>query len=197
MCGASYENPGVVYIDGHTSHVTKDFIELAAKHSIYVVVEPSHTSMLLQVADLGINLFIKEQFGREYNASFLECNMNSKAFDDVERMACVVRTVEALRNERNRISKCFEKAGLLTHYSELKHHFDTTMFKDGVSLRESSLPEVTQTYITEVFSLQNLSLAIGSPVVIPTSIFEEQETRLAEYKRLNSQFCSFYFALGD
>lgn len=186
----------MLFIDGHTSHVTKDFIEIAAKHSVYVVVEPSHTSILLQVADLGINIFIKEQFGKEYNASFLYCNVNSKSFDDVERIACVVRTVAVLKKEPDRISKFFEKAGLSKCYSELNNHFDASEFKDGISLRDSCLPKVTNTYIAEVFSLQNLAASIGSPIVIPTSLIDGQNQRLTDYKKLNGNFFSFYFALG-
>ncbi len=56
-CGASFESPGIVFIDGHSSHVTREFIYLAARYGLYVVVEPSHTSILLQVADVGINPF--------------------------------------------------------------------------------------------------------------------------------------------
>lgn len=44
LCGTSFEKPGFVYIDGHSSHVMRAFIQLAAKHGIYVIIEPSHTS---------------------------------------------------------------------------------------------------------------------------------------------------------
>ena len=41
------------------------FIELAAKNSVYVIVESSHTSMVLQVADFGVNWFIETKYAGE------------------------------------------------------------------------------------------------------------------------------------
>ena len=33
-CGTSLENPGLVYVDGHSTHVSRSFIQLAAQHSL-------------------------------------------------------------------------------------------------------------------------------------------------------------------
>ena len=61
---ATFENTGIVLVDGHSSHVNTAFIEIAAQHSIYVMVEPSHTSKLLQVADVVVKNFIKQTYER-------------------------------------------------------------------------------------------------------------------------------------
>ena len=68
-CGTGFDKPGIIFVDCHSSHVTSAFISLAAKFGLYVVVEPSHTRMILQVAGVGINRFIKARYFREYTAS--------------------------------------------------------------------------------------------------------------------------------
>lgn len=93
-CGTSFESTGVVLIDGHTSHVRRIFIELAAKQGIYVVVEPRHNSMLLQIAGVGVNRFLKKKYGREYTASKCAANVGATCFDDVKRFPYVLRTVK-------------------------------------------------------------------------------------------------------
>ena len=95
-CGTSFENPGILFIDGHSSHVTRPFIQLAARYGLHVVVEPSHTSMILQVPDVGVNKFIKRSYCREYTAAMCANSLTMKSFDDTERIGCFVRTLMAL-----------------------------------------------------------------------------------------------------
>ena len=86
LCNGSCENPGVIYIDGHSCHITRAFIELAAEQNLYVIVEPSHTSVILQVPDVGISRFIKDQYAREYTAGVCASNVTGRIFDDFERI---------------------------------------------------------------------------------------------------------------
>jgi len=132
LCGTTWENPGFVYIDGHSSHITRAFIHLAAKHAIYVVVEPSHTSIILQVADVGINRFLKTRYCQEYTASICASGVTGKVFDDAERIGCVVRTLLALQASPELITSCFHKAGLLTGYNDISSHFAPAKFNAGV-----------------------------------------------------------------
>ena len=62
ICATTWKNPALVYADGHSSYLTRIFIELGAKNSSYVIVEPSHTSTVLQVADVGVNRFIETKY---------------------------------------------------------------------------------------------------------------------------------------
>lgn len=54
-------NPGLVLIYGNSSKVTRELIELTVRHALYVIEEPSHTSISLQVTDVGLNRFLKTQ----------------------------------------------------------------------------------------------------------------------------------------
>ena len=51
----SFHHPSFLHIDGHCTHATVDFIELAAEHCVYVIINPSHNSILFQGADVGVN----------------------------------------------------------------------------------------------------------------------------------------------
>lgn len=147
LCGTSFKNPEFVYIDGHSSHVTRSFIQLAATHGLYVIIEPSHTSMILQVADVGINRLLKLQYSKEYTAILCAYSVLQKTFDDTERLGCVVRTVVALKEERNLIVDCFRKCGLLSGYRDLSVHFPVSTFNSGIPLRDINLPQVNTAYI--------------------------------------------------
>ena len=113
ICAATWENPGFVYVDGHSSHLTMIFIEFGAKNSVYVIVEPSHTSMVLQIADVGVNRFIKTKYAVEYTASMCSYGLVGRSFDDTERIACAVRAILALKQSPKLVVNCFLKAGLL------------------------------------------------------------------------------------
>ncbi len=126
-CEALFENPGFVFLDGHFSHVTRAFIELAAVHAIYVIVEPSHTSIRLQVADVGVNRFLKQTYEQECTAIMCLASLTGKHFGDVERIGCVVRTVQSLKIQHGLIVHCFEKCGLLSGYNDVASHFPPTL----------------------------------------------------------------------
>ncbi len=81
-CNASFDNPGFVFVDGHSSHVTRGFIEMCAKYSIYVIVELSHTSILLQVTDVGINRFLKETYERECTSDICTASLTGQKFEN-------------------------------------------------------------------------------------------------------------------
>lgn len=170
----SFDNPGFVYVDGHTSHVMKEFIEQAADHALYVVVQPSHTSIVFQVADVGVNRFLKQHYEREYTSLMIACNVTKKCFDDVELIGCIVRTFNELRKRPNWITTCFMKAGLLSGYKEMSRHFPLSKFNLGIPLRDMRLPQVNDAYCHAVLSTCNLSARRGAPVVIPESVIGEQ-----------------------
>lgn len=76
--------------------MTSTFIELSEEYSIYVIIEPSKTSIALQVADLGVNRFLKKRYEQEYTVFICSSNVTGKVFDDVERIGCVVRSTNGL-----------------------------------------------------------------------------------------------------
>lgn len=157
LCGASFAEPGIVFIDGHSTHVTRPFIDLEAKHGLHVVVEPSHTSMVLQLEDVGMKMFIKLNYSREYAAAMCSNGITGKIFDDTERIGCVVRSVLALQKEVELITSCFKKCGFLTGYNKVHKHFNPSMFAAGKSMRDTNLPTITSHYVRNVLSVSNIS----------------------------------------
>ncbi len=195
-CNASFDNPGFVFVDGHSSHVTRAFIEMCAKYSICVIVEPSHTSIVLQVADMGINRFLKETYEREYKSGICTASLTGQKFDDVEKIGCVVRTIHALRSENTLIARCFEKCGLFSGYNDVSSHFPSRLFNAGSSLRDCNFTRMNPTYFKSVLSVSNLAAQRGAAVEIPETIMSERQKRLEDYARLAAGFRKFYFALG-
>lgn len=68
-CRETMENPGLIFIDSRTTHVMSQLIAECIGYSLYVIVDPSQTSMILQVTDLVVNRFLKTRFVKEYTAS--------------------------------------------------------------------------------------------------------------------------------
>ena len=121
--------------------------------------------------------------------------MTKRAFDDVERTGCVVRTLQALKNSPKIIVSSFAKAGLLCGCSDLKRHFPASKFNAGTFFRDVSLTRVSSAYIAAVLSLRNLTGARAGPVEIPESAIYEQLRTLAEYAHAGAGFRKLYFAL--
>ena len=158
--------------------MTNAFIELVAQHSIYVTVDPSHTSIILQVADVGVNRFIKKTNEREYTASLIAASLTRRKVDNIERIGCVVRTVRSLSMEKRLISNCFQKCGLFSGYSELFTHFPPALFNAGALNRDLNLPQANPDYVKPVLSLTNLAAERGLAVQIPDAIISEHQKRL-------------------
>ena len=91
-CECPWDRPENVLIDGHSTYLRSKFKQLVTKYGLHVVVDPSHTSMILLFADVGVNRFHKSIYEREYTASLSPTFRNKKAFDDTKRIVCLVRT---------------------------------------------------------------------------------------------------------
>eukprot|EP00171_Calliarthron_tuberculosum_P023308 IDg23308t1 len=152
--------------------------------------------MVLQVADIGINRFLKNQYAREYTSSICACSVTGRSFDDVERIGCVVRTLHALKDQSDLVVSCFVKSGLLCGYKDVYQHFPPSLFSSGVSMRDPALPQVNTGYIKAVLSIENLAAVQGDPVIIPESFISDQLKTLSEYAVASEGFRKFYFALG-
>ena len=162
-----------------------------------MIVEISHTSIILQVADVGINRFIKQTYKKEYTASICASNLTGNQFDDVKRIGSVVRTIQSLKTQHGLISKCFTKCGLLCGYNEVAQHFPSNLFNAGRPLRDLNLPQVNTSYVKSVLSIMNLAAERGSAICIPESVITERQNRLEDYAAKELGFREFCFALGS
>lgn len=152
--------------------------------------------MILQVANVGINRFIKKHYCREYTASLCASSVTNKLFDDTVRIESVVRTVLALKNKTHLIADCFAKTGLQSGYREVHAHFPPAVFSTGVCLRDCNLPFVDLSYVFSVLSMENLASAPGSPVKVPESLLYDRKRMLSEFIAADNGFRKFYLALG-
>ena len=70
LVGATRENPAIVVLDAHVSHLSNAFIKLCMKHYVIAVAEPSYMSILLQAADNGVNCFLEKAYCKAYSVKF-------------------------------------------------------------------------------------------------------------------------------
>ena len=120
-----------------------------------MIVEPSHTSMALQVADLGINRFIKKPYECEYTSSMCTTALTKSKFGVAERIAWILQVVQAQHAENQLIANSFGKCGLLAVYNEVVRYFPTNCFRAGTSQCDPNLPGFSAFYIRNVSSLEN------------------------------------------
>lgn len=100
MTWCFFKNPSVNYIYGNTSHVITTFVDMVAKRSVYVLVEPSHTSMLLKKADASINRFIKNKYGHEYTAAMCVSCATGSSLNLTILSACPVSCAPQPKRDR-------------------------------------------------------------------------------------------------
>lgn len=194
-CGTSRESPGIVFIDGHSAHVRASFIAQCPRFSIYVIVDPIHTSTLLQVADLGVNRYLKTQYSREYNVPICLSTSHNSRFHGTERIGCVVRTLKALWSRKDIIINCFDKAGLT--YGFISTKFKRSSFNAGTGSRDTRLPKITDFYITAVLSFRNMCAKIGAPHTVPETRIGEKLRSIRHYVDIGGGFRQFYFSLDS
>ena len=122
--------------------------------------------------------------------------LTKSKFDDVERIVCIVRVMQALCAEHKLIANYFEKCGLLAGYNEVVRHFSTSCFRAGISQRDPNLPEVSAFYVRNVLSLENLFASRNAPITIPKSIISSRQRDIEDYVTAGRSFHRSYFAIG-
>ena len=105
MCQILFQKLEFVHIDGHISHMSSSFIELYSIHGLQVITVQSHPSIILQVADVGVNCFPRKLYEYIYPSFTCLCNGLGRIFGNVERFGCVVRTVNELRKQPGMIAR--------------------------------------------------------------------------------------------
>ena len=194
-CETSFEKPGLVYIDGHSSHVTTASIQKASRNGLQVVLEPSHNSIILQVAEFGMNRFLETLYQQECTASLFMITVTRCVFDDFKWIVCIIRTLHALKSKPAHTVDCFRRCGLLTGYNDMRKHFPSAHFSAGSSFRDHNLPQIGDTHVRAVLSFSNLADARGAPVSIPESSIKERQKYIDENIATSDGFRRFYLAL--
>lgn len=184
--GATREEPGIVVLDGHTTHVQEEFMRLAREHHIYVVVEPSHTSMFLQGPDNGINKFLKATYATSYTAQLAHCSLTRRTFDLTERFLALASTIRELKAHPEIIRTSFKVVGLLDLPPKVHTRFPPYRFRDGAACRDDALPDVNPQALKQIMSPRNFArkqfatIVVDDDVITPTSALID---RFEEYAR--------------
>ena len=62
----SKKSPGIVILDGHSTHLSRELIRAAAEAFLWPIILPSNLSTMLQVGDLGPNGRIEITYKQRY-----------------------------------------------------------------------------------------------------------------------------------
>jgi hypothetical protein len=162
----SLENPGILVVDGHFSHLSRAFTRLAAKNNIYVICEPSNLSILLQTGDNGANAFIGFEYAREYSTMFALLN---GAISIDHRIDAIARVMKKLRDKGDLIRHSFHTVRLTGDVMDCVGNWNPRQFAIGKQYRDVRLPKVTTNLLNAIFSTSQLVQPWGTAVVIPKS----------------------------
>lgn len=99
---------------------------------------------------MGIKGFLNTKYEQEYTGAMCTNAVIRRVFDDVERIGCTVRTLNALKLNPKLMDDCFNKSGLLPGYNDVWNHFLASMFSVGGSLRDQNLSQVNDEYVRTV-----------------------------------------------
>jgi hypothetical protein len=163
---SSLSDPGIVFVDGHSSHLTRAFTRLAARHSLFVICEPSNLSILLQTGDNGANAFIGSEYAREYSSIFAVLD---GALSIDHRIEAILRVMNRLDEKKDLIKHSFHAVKLTGDVSDCVGWLPQ-QFSIGRPYRSPALPKVTKPFLNAIFNMKQFAQPWGSAVVLPLSV---------------------------
>ena len=107
----SRQSPGILILDGHASHLSRELIAVARKNYLWAMILPSNLSTLLQVGDLGPNARIEQAYKSAYSMSLDQAVRDRTSFDDSHRLIALIDAVKGIE-DTDIISSAFAKAGM-------------------------------------------------------------------------------------
>lgn len=69
--GGTREQPAILLLDGHKTRLQRDVVTEAAMANVYIVIEPSHTSMIHQSLDNGTNAYLEAEYKKYYTTMLM------------------------------------------------------------------------------------------------------------------------------
>ena len=162
----SEENPGVLVVDRHASHLTRAFSLLAAKHHLLVICEPSNLSILLQAGDNGVNHWIDANYAREYTTIF---SVTKGAVTIDHRILAISRVMKRITEKKSLVQHSFQAVSLTGDIRDCIGHWIPQQFAIGAQYRDKALPKVSKLFLNVIFSLDQMALPWNSPIFLPDS----------------------------
>ncbi|MEZ0208922.1 MAG: hypothetical protein ACAH17_01980, partial [Candidatus Paceibacterota bacterium] len=162
LLGGTPSAPALLILDGAKVHISRKVVILAAEHSVYIPIMPSHTSTTHQTLDRGPFA----SFSRIYLSNFevwARLQQNSTAqIDLANQMILLLKSVDewvADGNKTRSFVTCWAKVGLPDGIIT-PSLFDISTFREGRAYRDVELPHVSQRLLIELFHAKNL---VGKP----------------------------------
>jgi len=160
---ASKENPILLLMDNHRSHVTIEVIDIAIEHGITILTLPPHCSHKLQPLDVGVFASLKKSYA-------VQCDAWTKNHIDLSLEITHVAEIAAISiqncvNPRN-IASGFQRAGIFPFNPEIFAEEDFLAAEGG---NEVTLEGIESVVFSEQPAAHKEVISVGSSAVASTS----------------------------
>jgi len=162
LLGGTKESPILLFVDGHGSRLQRRVIELLKQNWVYCIISPSHTSMVHQPLDNGVNASFQVIYNQLYTAMM---NIKHSKITDAECARNIVLAIGQLQSS-SVLRHAWKVVGL-PQGTVAPATLEPSVFTIGIPYRDPSLPSVNAALIKHLFSPPNLILPPGSPCTIP------------------------------
>ena len=195
LMGCSRSDRGILFYDGHDSHISRAVRRLLDKHYVVADILPSHTTTILQVGDNGPNRKGKSNF-RQANTMaqmFASSGMMSMSWTALEgKIRMFAQSLIDVPSDV--VVSAWATVGLPSCVSRkwaAPEAMTVDKFRPGERHRDAeSLPPITSaSAFRALFDADNLVLPWGSAMVIPKSVElpERVRARLEHVKSLQAK----------
>jgi hypothetical protein len=157
--------PALLSMDGATAHLDHRATATLAKAGIYPIIEPSGTSQSHQANDLGINAFLKRLYKKFYSEfQLFDAGKSGGRISDAQRVRMTIKAVAEAIKHPEQWNGAWKRLGWTEDGRlDVIQAYPASFFRVGNGNRDDSLPVVTQSYVSSLFSWRNLSQRPGSP----------------------------------
>jgi hypothetical protein len=145
------ERPYILLTDGHGSRLTSSFIRLLARHYIYCVIEPSHTSVFTQPLDQQAMVQLQRAYEKELS---LSVKLDPKhLLTLLTRVLALVRAVSYVADKKEGLRSSWRRVGLpdgRIDPSALK----LKTFATGIQFRDQGI--ISKQFFNRIFTMKNI-----------------------------------------
>lgn len=146
--------PALLILDGHVSHVSVDFVEMAKKNDVHLLVLPPHTTHIWQPLDVGVFKSLKDKFKEQVRLRMRRCRRRGiKKYDFGKVFTPAYYASITAKNIRSG----FRRTGL---WPEDKYAADLSKFEES---RRQSSPSLSSSTSTPSTSKNTASTSASTP----------------------------------
>lgn len=152
----------IIHFDGHMSRLTTRVRDICIANNIVPVLIPSHTSMIHQAADCGVQAMTQTLYERAVMRSVCDVVVSLRSqlrvrvltnplqpIKTTDIFSCLFKTVIELAKKTDVLRAAFTKVGIVNGAIDATS-FTTKTYKVGASFRDPSMPAVTPQLLQQV-----------------------------------------------